>query len=77
MDIDDLDMDQAIIELDKYMSKKLKQPFNISALTDMLNATQDKILIEHHNFEGLHNRQKHFWRHYLTFNFLIWIPWER
>ena len=59
MDIDDLDMDQAMMELDKYMLKKLKQPFNISALTDRLNATHNKILIEHHNLEGLHNSVKH------------------
>ena len=59
MDIDDLDMDQAMIELDKYMSRKLKQPFNISALTETLNATQNKMLIEHQNLEGLHNSVKH------------------
>ena len=59
MDIDDLDMDQAMIELDKYMSRKLKQPFNISALTETLNATQNKLLIEHQNLEGLHNSVKH------------------
>ena len=55
LDIDDLDMDKAMMELDKHMSDKLKRPFNITALMEKLNYTEDKLILEHKNLENLHD----------------------
>ena len=51
--LEDLDLDLALIELNDYMTTKIKKPFNLSALLETINSTQDKLLLEHKSLEEL------------------------
>ena len=51
--MEDLDLDLALIELNDYMTTKIKKPFNFSALLETINSTQDKLLLEHKSLEEL------------------------
>ena len=53
INLEDLDMDQALIELNSYMESKLNKPFNLSGLIHTINTTQDKLLLEHKSLEEL------------------------
>ena len=48
---EDLDMDQALIELNSYMESKLRKPFNLTGLIYTINSTQDKLLLEHKSLQ--------------------------
>ena len=50
---EDLDMDQALIELNGYMESKLRKPFNLTGLIYTINSTQDKLLLEHKSLQEL------------------------
>jgi len=50
---EDLDMDQALIELNSYMESKLRKPFNLTGLIYTINSTQDKLLLEHKSLQEL------------------------
>jgi len=52
-DLEDLDLDLALIELNNYMTTKIKRPFNLSLLIESINSTQDKLLLEHNSLEDL------------------------
>ena len=51
--LEDLDLDLALIELNDYMTTKIKKPFNLSALVETINSTQDKLVLEHKSLEEL------------------------
>lgn len=51
--LEDLDLDQALIELNNYMETTLNKPFNLSGLMETINSTQDKLLLEHKSLKEL------------------------
>jgi len=53
INLENLDMDQALIELNGYMESKLNKPFNLSGLINTINSTQDKLLLEHKSLQEL------------------------
>ena len=52
---EDLDMDQALIELNSYMESKIRKPFNLTGLILSINSTQDKLLLDHNSLQELQN----------------------
>ena len=51
--LDDLDLDKAMIQLNDYMSTKMKKPFNIKELIEKLNDTEKDLITEHVSIDQL------------------------